>query len=191
MRAITCLRRALIRFRSDSHAAAAVEFALVLPIMLLLYVGTIEATSLISTDRRVHTISGAIGDLVARKDGSIEASQLNDYFRAAEKILPQADTTGLTQTVTMIHIKSNGDTEVKWSRKFVSGASGSTPGRVAYSRYPLPAEIVNLARDGYVVAAEVSFPHTPILGIVFDQVYNLYSENFFIPRFDEEVRYVP
>ena len=52
--------------RATSAGVAAVEFALILPFLLVLFVGSIEASSLITVDRRVNVISGTVGDLVAR-----------------------------------------------------------------------------------------------------------------------------
>ena len=59
------------RLASDERGVAAVEFALILPFLLLLFLGTIEASSLITVDRRVNVISGTVGDLVARTDPTV------------------------------------------------------------------------------------------------------------------------
>ncbi|MBI4046560.1 MAG: pilus assembly protein, partial [Devosia nanyangense] len=56
------LRRMIARLARSGDGAAAVEFALILPILLLLYIGSIEASQLIITDRRVTTVAGTLGD---------------------------------------------------------------------------------------------------------------------------------
>jgi Flp pilus assembly protein TadG len=74
---------ALRRFRLAQAGAAAVEFALILPVMLLVYVGCNEASTLIILDRKVQTVSGTVGDLVAQSNKSITTMDITDYFRAA------------------------------------------------------------------------------------------------------------
>ena len=45
---------------------AAVEFSLILPIMVVLWIGGVEVTSALSVDRRLNNLASSIGDLVAR-----------------------------------------------------------------------------------------------------------------------------
>lgn len=77
----------LRRLAVVEEATAAVEFALILPIMLLVYVGSVEASIAITTDRKVQSVAGALGDLVARSDTTIPMATLLDYFQAAEGIM--------------------------------------------------------------------------------------------------------
>ena len=61
--------RRLRQFRADVRAVAAVEFALVLPLLIGLYLGSIEAASLYSTDHKVATVASTMADLVSRQRG--------------------------------------------------------------------------------------------------------------------------
>jgi len=177
------------RFAAAREGVAAVEFALILPVMLLLYLGTTEASALISMDRRVQTIAGTIGDLVARSDSRISAGQLQDYFLAAQHILAPYSTLGLTETVTLVHVEADGDTQVKWSRRFVGGTSGHVAGHAAGQPYDLPDEFLTIARGSYVIVAEARYPYTPLIGMVFNQEYPLYRETFYMPRFGGIIDY--
>src|SRR5690606_8831953 len=71
------------RFLRDRQAVAAVEFALILPLLLTLYFGTVEAASLYSVDRRVATVASTMADLISRERGCISTEKLNSYFNAA------------------------------------------------------------------------------------------------------------
>ncbi|GLQ53266.1 TadE/TadG family type IV pilus assembly protein [Devosia nitrariae] len=190
MRALRNLGR---RFATDNSAVAAVEFALVLPVMLLLYLGTMEASALISMDRRVQTVAGTIGDLVAREDKTIPAARLKDYFRAAENIIAPFPTDKLVQTVSFISIDADGETLIEWSRRFTGAGAGEerdhTAGHTAGESYDLPEEITSLAENGYVVVSEASYSYTPLLGLVFESDFPLYRENFYLPRFGEKICY--
>lgn len=177
-------------FGPATGAAAAVEFALILPFLLALFLGSIEASSLITVDRRVNVISGTVGDLVSRwdpDDGTIPASTLTDYFRASEGIIYPYTTTGLEQVVTVIAVLANGTTAVVWSCAHNGGTK-----RTIGTPYPsLPANINQLARppsgSGYVVASETSYSHLPLLGVVFESAIDLYQQSFYLPRHQELV----
>jgi hypothetical protein len=60
-------------------------------------------------------------------------------------------------------------------------------GHPVATSYTLPQEMIDIARDNYVVVSEVSYSYLPLYGIFFDQPVQLYRENFFMPRFREEI----
>ncbi len=174
--------RRLRQFAEDRQGVAAVEFALILPILLLLYFGTIETASLYAVDRRVATIAGTMGDLVSRTKDTLETDTLNDYFQAASGIIRPYGTFGLSQVVSFISVDEDGVTEVEWSRGF----NGSTA-RTAGDEFPLDstAEINLLAREGFLVVAEVDYSYLPLFGIVIPNAINLSHTDFFLPRFGQ------
>jgi hypothetical protein len=172
-------------FLRENRAVAAVEFALVLPIMLALYLGSVEASALYTVDRRITTISSTMGDLVSRADGVITEGEVADYFAAAKGILIPYSREGLVQVVSVISVAANGTTQVRWSR-----SSGGVR-RAKGSSYPLPAssQMNRIARDvGFLVVSETSYAYTPLLGAVIQGPINLYRESFYLPRFGEEIK---
>ncbi len=54
------------RFRKNRSGVAATEFALLVPVMLVMYVGTVEITEAYYVDRRVTLATRVAGDLIAR-----------------------------------------------------------------------------------------------------------------------------
>jgi Flp pilus assembly protein TadG len=185
---LTALMRLIAQFRRDNEAVAAVEFALVLPFLLLLYLGSIEASSLYTVDRRVAVISGTVADLVARRNPAavpaFAKSDLKDYFKASLVIMTPYATTGLKQVVSVIKVTSAGVATVEWSCAWNGGTA-----RIVNASYPLPADkqMNVIARGGYLVAAEVDYSYTPMMGLVFTNALDLRSENLFLPRFGVKV----
>lgn len=179
--------RRLRQFRDDVRAIAAVEFALVLPLLIGLYLGSIEAASLYSTDHKVATVASTIADLVSRERGEITAATLTTYFDAARTIMLPYPATGLVQTVSLLQIDGNGIAKVKWSK-----ASGAPKGRDADSLYPLDKDtkINELARGsgGWLVASEITYPHQPIVGLVIASTVNLRHVQYYLPRFGGEIK---
>jgi Flp pilus assembly protein TadG len=185
--ALHTVRTAVARLWNGERGVAAVEFALILPVMLLVYLGTLEASTLITMDRKVQSVAGAVGDLVARADETISASQLQDYFRAASGIMTPYSPTDVLQVVTAVDVAADGTTSVVWTRQYLNGVySGTTPHTVG-DTFPLPAEMIAISLGRMVIAAEASHSYTPLLGIVIDQPINLYRSSYFMPRFGEDI----
>lgn len=186
MRQLLMTLSRLKQFRDDIRAVAAVEFALIVPLLIGLYLGTIEAATLYSADHKVATVASTMADLVSREKGEIKASALASYFTAASSIMHPYSTTGLVQTVSLLTIDTDGVAKVKWSR-----ADGAPAGRTVDSIYPLAAdtEINVLARGagGWLVASEIEYPHQPIVGFVLSGTINLRHVQYYLPRFPNEI----
>ena len=172
------LPRWLKRFGLAREAAAAVEFALILPALLILYMGAIEVSQVVTVDRKISAATGALGDLVARNDEQISAATLNDYFAAVGLILTPFSAEDLKQLVTLVYIDADGDAEVVWS----VGYNGATA-KVANAPYPLPSEITDIAREMHIVVSEAQRAYQPWGGYVLDTSFNLYKQFFHTPRF--------
>ena len=177
------LLASITRFGRRQDAAAAVEFALILPIMLLVYVGSVEASALISMDRRVQSVSGAMGDLVARADKTITATTLTDYFTASAGIMTPYPSDDLQQIVTQVLVDNAGVAKVVWSKQYIASRYATGTKYLFNATYPLPAEMAAIAKGKYVIVAEASYNYLPLYGIVFEQAVPLRRDSFFMPRF--------
>ncbi|WP_348250775.1 hypothetical protein, partial [Salmonella enterica] len=81
---------------------------------LTLYLGSIEASRLISVDRRVTLVAGALGDLIARQQTSITAATVTSYMNLTKDMMAQAGTGIPKQTVSLVYLK-DGVSSVVWS----------------------------------------------------------------------------
>lgn len=167
------------RFRAAQSAVAAVEFALVVPFLLILYMGTIEISDLIAVDRRVNVISGTMGDLVARTNGTVTSSTLTDYFKASEGIIVPYSKTALKQVVSVVSVNAGGtQATVTWSKGY-NGGTAKTTG----STYTLPAAMLDIAKSSWVVVSETSYSYKPLLGQVVTTAVNLNRVSYYMPRY--------
>jgi Flp pilus assembly protein TadG len=180
------LLKHLLKFGAARSAVAAVEFALVLPLLLTLYLGSLELSQLITVDRRVQTVTGTVGDLVSQRKDTISCSQLSDYFRAAQAIMADVPTTALMQTVTEIFVSTAGAATVKWS---TAGPNGGTLQTVNGS-YALDAGMAAISGGSYVIVSESWYAYTPLLGLFFKTAIPLYRKNFFVTRYASKIDYV-
>jgi Flp pilus assembly protein TadG len=70
-------------FLREEKGAAAVEFAFIIPFMMLLYFGLIDVTGLISLNRRIVSSATTMADLVGQQKTNVLASTIADQFNAA------------------------------------------------------------------------------------------------------------
>jgi Flp pilus assembly protein TadG len=188
MSRLSALLQRIGRFRAAQGGAAAVEFALILPIMLMLYIGANEASVLISMDRKVQMVSGAVGDLVARSEDKITTAAINDYVKVAGGMVWPYTAPGMVQIVTQVKVSTDGKTAiVDWSKGYRDQALDSTLGRAVGSAVKLPDAVLGIAPNQYVIVAETSLPYTPLYGIVYTSAVNLYRENYYLPRFGNRI----
>ena len=181
------LRRLLAQSRrvaAAREAVAAVEFALVVPVLLILFMGTIEVSDLIAVDRRVNVVAGTVADLVAREDDCIAASEMTDYFKASEGIIVPYNKSALKQAVAFLAVSSGGVATVSWSQAY-NGGTAKTVG----STYALPAAMVAISSGKWVVMSDISYSYKPMLGWVVKTAINLHRISYFLPRNDAAISY--
>lgn len=174
----------LSAFVRRDAGVATVEFALIVPLMLSVYLGCTEAAALLTADRKVQSVAGAIGDLVARSNRTIAASQLEDYFLASTSIMAPYSATNLVQTVTAVSVSATGQATVLWSARYEnSDLSTTVAEHPVNSEYDLPDEMTAIATGQTVIAAEVDYSYRPLLGVIFEEALDLNRSALFMPRF--------
>ena len=162
--------------RQDRSGVSAVEFALIAPILILMYFGLAELSQALTADRRVAHAASAIGDLVAQET-SVTAADLTDVFAAGATILTPYPTTTLSMRVTSVTGDSMGAPKVTWSKATGTGMTKLTVG----NSVTLPAGLVTAAGDN-VIMSEATYTYTPLVGYVIKSSKN-FTEKFYLrPR---------
>ncbi len=188
-----CLRRLVARFaglaRNDAGMAA-VEFALILPILVVLWIGGVELTQALSADRRLNNLASAIGDLVARSKIVTYADVDSIFDIGPGAMYPYCKTEaactadGLGMRVTAVNMNGAGTPAVAWSR-----AQGTTAYTTANN-----AQMLNLVPptlrvpDTQIIMAEVYYTYTPAVGYVVTGSLDLNDRMYFVPRLTAKVQ---
>lgn len=79
----TPLRRRLLALARNQRGVAAVEFAMLLPLMITLYIGAVEISQMVSIDRKVSLTARAVADLVAQST-TITGAEMTNILNAAK-----------------------------------------------------------------------------------------------------------
>ncbi len=95
------LARQISRWRRDSSGVAAVEFAMILPLMLVLFLGTVEISTTLAIDRKVSLVAQTVSDLTSR-GRVMDSGQLTSFNNIADAMLNPYSQTPLKVTITEI-----------------------------------------------------------------------------------------
>jgi len=152
---------ALRAFAADRKGVSAVEFALVLPVMILIYIGGVEVSLALSVDRKVDSVASTVGDLVAQFE-AIGGTEIDNIFNASTAVMEPNPVDDLQIVVALVGVNAQGEPRVAWSR--ARNATGWT----ANSAPPItiPADVLPAAGQ-QVVVARVSYEYaTPFTGFM-------------------------
>jgi len=169
-------RRSLRRFLADKRGVSAVEFAMLLPLLVTLYLGGVEVSSAVAIDRKVTLIARTLGDLVAQAS-SVDNAAMTSILAATTAVMAPYSDTNLKITVSSVQINSQGVAKVSWS----DTKNGTL--RAVGSTVTLP-DALNVASTS-LIWAEASYAYTPTIGYVITGTKNLTDQIYMRPRLSD------
>lgn len=124
----------LARFRRDRRGVSAVEFALIAPFMILLYLGAVDLSLALSIDRKITSTASALADLVAQDD-IITDDEIVDILNAGAVIVAPFDPNPLQIRISSVMMQTDGSVDVQWSdargtSPLAEGSTVAVPGGV-------------------------------------------------------------
>src|ERR1700722_2732576 len=149
------LMRPLSKFSADKRGIAAIEFAILLPLMVTLYLGCVELTNGVAIQRKVTLTARALADLSSQFT-SIANSDMTNILNAASDIIVPYPSAQLEAVVSELSINAQGQAVVVWSSAY-NGTARSVGSVVS-----IPT---NLATpNSYLVLGEAQYSYKPGLG---------------------------
>lgn len=163
------LRAAAADFRAAQHGLAATEFALILPIMVLMYLGTVEVTQGVQAKRRVNMLARTLADLTSQS-ANLSSTGLSSIFDAGKVVMAPLSTTTLKMRVTSVIVTPGGQTCVDWSFSSPTGDTHPVGGPVS-----IPAGLIDPDATTWqsVIMAEVQYGYTPVTAHVITGTINI------------------
>jgi Flp pilus assembly protein TadG len=156
----------------DHRAVAAIEFAMIVPIMLLLFFGTVEFSSAIAVDRKVTLIARTLSDVTSQST-SVDNTQLAMFFNAGCAIMypyagpPPCTTANNPMTAVISELYVDPTTlkaRVEWSTVYQQGAAGTgCPQGVALSAGTVVPAVPSalLVSRTYLIYSQVCYLYKP------------------------------
>jgi Flp pilus assembly protein TadG len=159
------VRRLFRDWTADCQAVAATEFAFIVPLMLVMFFGTVEFCSAIAVDRKVTLMARTLSDLTSQST-SVSDTDMATFFAVAGKIIwpypaPAPSpyfSSPVSGTISELYIDPKTlQARVQWSKGTAPRTQGSTVSTV-------PTAL--LVGDTYLLFSEVSYKYVPTVGYV-------------------------
>jgi Flp pilus assembly protein TadG len=180
----------------DCRGVAAIEFAMILPIMLVLFFGTVELGSAIAIKRKLALVARGASDLTSQTLDSVKTTDMQNAFAASGAILLPYSLTPLTATVSEIFIDKNKIAKIQWSQSAITAMVGGSPQATLQPSIHKPRDIVAvpeglLIPNTWLIWSEVSYTYTPTVGYVLKTKLTMKDESYTRPRQSVCVDYPP
>lgn len=169
------------RLARHDGGMAAVEFALILPILVVLWIGGVEVTQALSVDRRLNNLAAAVGDLVARSK-IVTYGDVDSIFDIAPGAMFPYSQTGLQMRVTAVNMSSAGNATAAWSR--AEGTTAYAANAAMNSLVPATLRVP----DTQIIMAEIFYTYSPAVGYVITGDLDLDDRMYFVPRLVAKVQ---
>jgi Flp pilus assembly protein TadG len=155
------LRDQVRRLSVDARGIAAVEFAMLLPLMLMIFFGTIQISTAVAVDRKVSLTARTLSDLISQSPAPPLAAQTTDFnnaFGITAAILSPYANTPLHATISQVYVDPTTlNANVVWS----VATSNATPRPY---KYPVSLPAALQVPGSYLIMSEVTYSYQPIVG---------------------------
>jgi Flp pilus assembly protein TadG len=167
------LTGSLARFANERRGLAAVEFALLLPVMITLYLGSVEATTAVAIERKVSLTAHTVADLASQYT-SISSSDMSNILNASTDIIAPYAAANLQVVVSELYVNAQGQASVVWSDTL--NGTALTVGQSV--TVPTSLAVPNT----YLILGQASYSYNPTYGYVMTGTMTLSDQIFMAPR---------
>ena len=145
------LKRTVLKLRGDRAGVGAVEFALIAPVLIVLYMGSLEISVAMSVNKKLARASSTVADLVTQ-DESVDKAFLKSMLNVAQSVMTPFRSDDIKVTVTGITINGAGSATTAWSWQ-----EDNTAPYAVGSAQTLPADLA--IPNTFLVRTEIEFDH--------------------------------
>lgn len=147
--------------RGDESGLAAIEFALLAPVLVTLLLGTVELSNALSAHQKVTLLASTGADLVAQAT-SVSSTDMSNIFAAVDAVVYPFAAANAQIVISSIVSDGNGNGTVAWSQ-----AQNATP-LTANAAVTVPTGLMSASRCSAnacsVILATVIYNYTSPFG---------------------------
>ena len=189
------------RLGRDESGVSAIEFALLAPIMLVMFFGMVELSMALMTQRRASHGDASIGDLVAQYGNptyvngvaqgtapvnpAVTPASMNDIFVAGDLIIAPYPTIPFETRISSIVVDANGAVRINWSCITTPTAVTKTmtaPLTAVSVTTSVPTGMLTSTAGDSIIMSESTYPYTSSLQYFIKNPIKFNNTYFFKPR---------
>jgi Flp pilus assembly protein TadG len=188
----------LRRFADSSRGVAALEFAIIMPVILLLFLGTFDAGNAIAVYAKVRAATYALGAITNQYGNGqfattpISTTIMTTITGATTAILAPYSSSPVTVVISQIKATSSTQATVNWSYSPTAGQA-----LTQNNPFTLPTNFitnscgasVSSSNPCYAIYAQVSYTFTPSFGAFITGPITLSDSLYTTPRITTCVQY--
>ena len=168
------IRRRALDLPRNNSGLAAVEFAMIFPLMGMMLLGTYEFSAGVAIDRKVTIMARTLSDLTSQNT-SVTDAQFTNFFNAGKAIMTPYASTPVEGTITELYVNpSTLKARVQWSKGVAPRSAGDI------------VEIPDALKVGgtYLIFSEVKYKYVPSVAWFINKVdgITLSDTSFTRPR---------
>jgi Flp pilus assembly protein TadG len=152
------------------RGAAAIEFALIFPVIFVLNIAAAEAFQVYQVQRNVAHIAATMADITAQAR-TVTEEELQDVLSASTSMIHPFPTTSLQQRVSSLSANGSGDVSIDWTSKRTYSASGSPSVPSGY-----------LGANESVIVTDVIYDYRPTFGLFLPETIRFSRKAYSRPR---------
>ena len=174
----------LRRLAQGTSGIAATEFAVALPVLALMYLGSTQLSDAIGCDRKVTITARAVADLISQ-NAILSHAQVMSILGASQQIMSPYSSANSTVTVSELGTDPNtGVTTVIWSE--------TTAAKAVHKAGDVVTPPSSIATKGsFLIYSEVSYSYTPWVTFDFMKPMTLTQNVYMVPRIANSVTETP
>ncbi|RYC28837.1 pilus assembly protein [Lichenibacterium minor] len=163
------------RFLRDRHGVVAIEFAMLVPVTILLLFGGFEVTRMVRASLRLNDVAQTVADLVAQQT-TVTAASMANFCTGGGLVMTPFSATNLDATVASVTYSSASSSRVlDWQDTTCgSGSAITSPTTLAASYTPN-------AKDSVVIVQAV-YPYVPVVTTLFTTSFTMTRTAYARPR---------
>lgn len=172
----------LTRYRKAKSGLAAVEFALIAPVLVVLFLGSVTLSNALIAREKVASVASSAADLVAQST-QISNSGMSDIFAALNALIFPYSTSNAKIVIASIVSDGNGGAKVAWS-----DAQNTAPYSVGQT-VTVPNGLIT--PSGSVILAKIDYDYQSLVSGVVGNAFAMSDTFYARPRKTAQVSRVP
>ncbi len=176
------ISHAWLGFRADVKGVSGIEFAMIAPMLVGIYLGVAQTSLGVINSRKVSRVAATLADLVAQSE-NITGKEVTGIMNASVSVMAPYSSTGLIIHVVGVNIDSKKKPRVAWAK------SKNAASPKVNSIYDVPAAL--RIPNSFLIVTNVKYTYRPKFGSTIVGTYPFNETNYNVPRNSSTVGYKP